>query len=108
MNLFSNNPTRAIGSDVNLTCSVQLNASAVMAIDLSLLMVDIDIHRNQIPFNQRSELTTMDTNITYTTQLHPFERNHSGIYTCTATVSSTVSYLTVSDPVTDSTKISTG
>ena len=108
MNLFSNNPTRAIGSDVNLTCSVQLNVSAVMDIDLSLLMVDIDIHRNQIPFDQSRESITMNMNITYITQLHPFERNHSGNYTCTATVRSTVSYLTASDPVTGSTKISTG
>ena len=107
VNLFSNNPTWPIGSDVNLTCSIQLNP-AVMAANRSLLMMNIDIYRNQIPFDQSWELITTDMNITYTTQLHPFERNHSGIYSCTAIIISTVSYLTASDPVTDSTKISTG
>lgn len=105
---FSNNPTWSIGSDVNLTCNVHLNP-AVMAVNLSLLTVHIDLYRNQIPLDQIQ--ISVDTNFTYiiSTQLISFGRNDSGNYTCTANITSTnVSYLTDSDSVTNSTKITTG
>ena len=107
VSLFSNNPIWPIGSDVNLTCNVQLNP-AVTAVSLSLLTVHIDFYRIQSPWVQIQGSRTTNITFIHTIQLNPFERNGSGNYICIATISSNISYLTDSNSVNNSIKISTG
>ena len=106
VNLSSSNPIWPIGSDINLTCSVQLN-QAVTVIYLSSLIVDIQLSRNGIPLMIIGSIRA-GTTFTFTTQLNSFGRNHSGNYTCTATVESTIPYLNASRSVNITTRITTG
>ena len=78
------NSLQIVGSDVTLTCIVELNP-AIVASDLPLLMVDAQLSRDGIPLALTGPTVT-GTTITYTTQLVSFGRSDSGNYTCTATV----------------------
>ena len=69
-------------SDVTLTCTLRLN-SAIVASDLSLLMVEIQLSRDGVLFD--NPLAT-DITFTYTIQLNSFGRSDFGNYTCTATI----------------------
>ena len=73
-----------LGSDVTLTCTLELN-SAVVASEILLLMVDTQLYRDGTPL-ALTEPTIRDTTFTYTTQINSFGRSDSGSYTCTATV----------------------
>ena len=110
VNLLSNktNPIHPVGSDVNLTCIVELNPTIIN--NVSLLTADIQLSRNENPLALIGMLTRTGTTITYTTQLNSFGRNDSGNYTCTATIRSqpTTTHLTASSSLTNSAKISTG
>ena len=77
-----------VGSDVTLTCTLVLN-SAIVATDLPLLMVGIQLSKDGTPLSNRIMSSMRGTTFTYTTQLelNSFGRNNSGKYTCTATVS---------------------
>ena len=85
-----------LGSDVTLTCTVELS-SALTDADLSLLMVDAQLCRDGIP------LTLTGLNVTgmtfvFTIRLSSFDTRDTGNYTCTATVrpKPTSPHLTVS------------
>ena len=81
--MLTNNPEAVVfGSDVTLTCTLGLNP-AIVASDLSLLMVEIQLSRDGVLFD--NPLTT-DITFTYTTQLNSFGRSDFGNYTCTATI----------------------
>ena len=80
--LTSSSEAVMFGSDVTLTCTLGLN-SAIVASDLSLLMVEIQLSRDGVLFN--NSLAT-DITFTYTTQLNSFGRSDFGNYTCTATI----------------------
>ena len=72
------------GTDVTLTCTVELGPSVVDS-DLSLLMVDAQLSRDGTPLTLTGP-TVAGTTFTYTIQLNTFGRNDIGKYTCTATV----------------------
>ena len=81
--MLANNPEAVmLGSDVTLTCTLGLN-SAIVASDLSLLMIEIQLLRDGVLFD--NPLATGIT-FTYATQLTSFGRSDFGNYTCTATV----------------------
>ena len=84
-----------IGDDVTLTCTLVFN-SAIVASDLSLLMVNIQLSRDGTPLSNPTVLPATGTTFTYTARLNSFGRNDSGNYTCTATVrpQPTAAYLT--------------
>ena len=73
-----------LGSDVTLTCTVELS-SAVVESDLSLLMVDTQLSRDGMPL-AITGLTVTGTTFVYTIQLSSFDTRDAGNYTCTATV----------------------
>ena len=73
-----------VGSDVTLTCMLELNP-AIVETDLPLLMVDIQLSRDGTPLALTGPTVT-ETTFTYTIQLNLFGRSDSGNYTCTATV----------------------
>ena len=80
----SNSGIQITGSDVTLTCAVELN-SAVMSSEIFLLMVDTQLSRDGTPLTLTGPTVT-GTIFTYTTQLNSFGRSDSGNYTCTATI----------------------
>lgn len=106
VNLLSNkvNPVWPNGSDITLTCVVELNPAA----NFSLLMAYIQLSRNENPLAPTGTYTRNDTTFTYATQLNSFMWNDSGNYTCIATFRSTIPHITMSDSVTDSINITTG
>ena len=91
-------PIRPVGSDVILNCSVVLNSGTEFNIPLT---VSFDISRT-VPVG--SSLTTTAPSVTgptytSTATVTSFDRGDSGVYTCTATVSSMTpnTYLTESE-----------
>ena len=75
-----------IGSDVELTCTVELNSASILGSEISLLMVSAQLSNNDgTPLVLTGPIVT-GTTFTYTTQLNSFERNEFGNYTCIATV----------------------
>ena len=85
-----------LGSDVTLTCTVELS-SAVVDSDLMLLMVDTQLSKDGTPLSLTGPTVT-GTTLTYTIQLNTFDRRDAGNYTCTATVKPkpTLAHITVS------------
>ena len=73
-----------LGSDVILTCTVELS-SAVVDSDLILIMVDTQLSRDETPLTLTG-LTVTGTTFVYTIHLSSFDRRDAGNYTCTATV----------------------
>lgn len=59
--------------------------SAIVASDVSLLMMDTQLFRDGTPLALIGPAVT-GTPFTYTTKLNSFGRSDSGNYTCTATV----------------------
>ena len=78
-------PIRIIGSDVRLTCAVELNP-AILDSEIFLLTVDTQLYRSGTPLPLTGPTVT-GTSFTYTTQLRSFQCSDFGNYTCTATVS---------------------
>ena len=102
MTVTSNPPPPILdGTDVTVTCAVKM-AQGVVDSDLSLLMVDAQLFRDETPLTLTGP-TVIDTTFTYTTQIDSFGRNDSGNYTCSATVTrvqQTSTYLTGSGQAT--------
>ena len=73
-----------VGTSVTLTCTLMLNL-AIVASDISLLMVDAMLSRDGTPLTLTGPTVT-GTTFTYTTQINSFGRIDSGNYICTATV----------------------
>ena len=90
-------PVRSIGSQVTLTCTVELD-SAVLESELSLLMVDAQLSRDGTMLSLSGPIVTGMT-FTYTQRFESFRRIDSGNYTCTAAVKPrpTATYLITSE-----------
>ena len=88
------NSLPVLGTDVTLTCTLELN-SAVVASEIILLTVDTQLFHDGTLLTLTGP-TVSGTTFTYTTQLNSFGRSDSGNYTCTATVRPrpTLNYLT--------------
>ena len=81
------------GSDVTLTCTLGLN-SAIVASDLPLLMVDIQLSRDGMSLSDPTQPSVTDITFTRTSQLDSFGITNVGNYSCNATVRSSSPYLT--------------
>jgi hypothetical protein len=95
------------GSDVTLTCTLGLN-SAIVANDLSLLMVDVQLSRDGMLLDNPTQSAVPGT--TYTTQLSPFGIGDVGNYTCTATIrpQPIATYLTGNETLAHIAQVTTG
>ena len=102
-------PIRSVGTDVTLTCTVELGPAGVLLSDLSLLMVEAQLSRNETAVTL-TDPNVSGTTFTYTIQLGSFGRNDSGNYTCAATVrpQSTSMYLTGEAMLSNITSVTTG
>ncbi len=74
-----------IGSDVKLTCTVELN-SAILGFEIILLMVSAQMYKDDGTSLALTDPIVTGSTFTYTTQLKSFERNDFGNYTCIATI----------------------
>ena len=73
-----------LGSDVTLTCTLELH-SVVVPSELLLLMVDTQLSRDGTPLALSGPIAS-GTTFTYTRRFETFGRSDSGNYTCTASV----------------------
>ena len=89
-----NSGIQITGSDVTLTCAVELN-SLIHSSEVHLLIVDVQLSRDGTPLALTGP-TVSGTTITYTRRFESFGRSDSGNYTCTATIQPqpTSAYLT--------------
>ena len=78
------NSIQTLGSDVRLTCAVELNA-AILDSEIFLLAIDTQLSRNGTPLPLVGPIVT-GTTFTYTTQLRYFRQSDFGNYTCTAII----------------------
>jgi hypothetical protein len=89
--------------DVILTCTVELNSAIIVESDLPLLMVEVQLFRDEAPLSNPTMLSVkgIRTTFTYTTQLSSFGRSDFENYSCTATArpQPTAIYLTGNDTV---------
>ena len=99
-------PIQSVGADITVTCTVELGPSVVES-DLSVLMVDAQLSRDGTPLTLTGP-TVAGTTFTYTIQLNSFGRTESGNYTCTATVSSSSSFLTGSGSQSGTARVTVG
>ena len=83
------------GSEVNLTCSVELSALIIGASDFSLLEVESQLYKDGVLLatNGRADTVMHDGMVTYIYTLTPFERRDSGNYTCTSIINSALPHL---------------
>ena len=97
-----------VGSDVMLTCTVELNL-AILDSEISLLTVNAHLSRNGTQLAVVGSTVT-DKTFIYTAQLTSFQRTDFGDYTCTATVrpQPTSAYLTGGDVLSDTVTIKAG
>ena len=86
------NPIRPVGSNVTLTCRVVLPSAVVTA--LAQLKVNIQLADPAGNTLSGGSLTQISAS-TYISRatITSFERHHSGIYTCEATITSNSPYL---------------
>ena len=73
------------GSDVTLTCSVQMNQD-ILSSELSLLMVTAQLIGPDGSVLALSEAEMSGTNFTYTAQVDSFGDSDAGNYTCNARI----------------------
>ena len=106
------NDIRIVGSDVTLTCTVELN-SAIFSFDDFLLTVNAQLFKEEslLPLPLAGSEVN-DTTVTYTAklQLSPFQRSDFGNYTCSATIRPQPSsaYITGIDTLSDMINIKPG
>ena len=104
------NDIRIVGSDVTLTCIVELN-STIFDFKIFLLIVNAQLFKEgnllSLPL---AGSRVNDTTVTYTAKLSPFQRSDFGNYTCLATIRPQPSsaYITGIDTLSDMINIKPG
>ena len=95
------NSIDVIGSDVTLTCSVELNP-AILGSEIFLLTVETQLFRDGIQMALDGP-TVVGTTYTYISQLNSFGRSDYGNYNCTATIQPqpSLTYLIGTDMLSD-------
>ena len=98
-----------IGSDVTLTCSVELSP-IILGSEIFILAVETQLLRDGVRTTALDGPTVVGTTFTYTTQLNAFGKNDFGEYNCTATIrpQSSLTYLIGIDVLSTTLSIMTG
>ena len=81
------------GSASTVTCTVRLG-SAVMVSELSLLTVSAQLSRDGTPLNLTRPAERRGTTFDFRVLVSSFNKSNVGNYTCTATVTSSSTFLT--------------
>ena len=97
-----------IGSDVILTCSLELNPT-ILGSEIFMLTVETQLFRDGVQVALDGPIV-VGTTFTYTTQLNAFGRNNFGNYNCTATIrpQPSLTHLIGTDVLSDILSIITG
>ena len=95
-------PVRPVGSDIILTCAIDLSADVDVPVTVEIQIFDHSGH-------SLVTTTPLTSNFSYvsTTTVSSFGRSQSGLYKCTATVSSVSSFITMSS-VSETKRITVG
>ena len=93
-----------VGSTVTLTCTVELSP----AVDVPVTVNTVWSGPNGFMTTNTAQRMGSTTTYTSTAMVSSFGRDQSGDYTCTATVSSTSSFITNSMPGSSSTRVTVG
>ena len=80
-------PIRPVGSDVTLTCTVELSPAVDVPVTLNTVWTGPEVVT-------LSTTTPVEEDLISTATVNSFGRDQSGNYTCRATVSSASSFLT--------------
>ena len=83
-------PIRPVGFDVTLTCTVELSPAVDIIVIVNTVWTGPD---GFMSTNTAQPVMGSTTTYTSTAMVSSFGRDQSGVYTCTATVSSTSQYL---------------
>ena len=83
-------PIQPVGFAINLTCTVELSTAVNVPVTVSTLWTGPD---GFMTTNTAQPVMGSTTTYTSTAIVSSFRRDQSGVYTCTATISSTSSFL---------------
>ena len=101
------NPIPPFGSDVTLTCTVTVELNSVVAVPVTVNTVLTNPDGFTITSTTQpvmGSITDYDT----TFMISSFGRSNSELYTCRATITSTNAYISDSNPVSHSVRVTTG
>ena len=98
-------PIQLIGSDVTLTCTVELSPAVDVSVTVNTVWTGPD---GFMTTNTAQPVMGSTTTYTSTAMVSSFGRNQSGVYNCMATVSSTSSFLTDSGPQSETARVTVG
>ena len=105
----SSNPVRPIKSAINLTCTVNIELSPQANTTVILNIVWTGPTDRFTTINTSQTIMGSSTTYTSTAMVSSFGRNESGIYTCTASLSSSNNlYLSNSSAMSTSIQVTTG
>ena len=105
------NPVRPVGSAVNLTCTVYVDFSTPVDIDIPVAVNIVVFQLHGILVTNASQLVTGGSTVyTFTAVVSSFGRDQSGSYRCRATLhpTSTNTYIHRSFAITDVIRLTTG
>ena len=88
------NPIQPVGSDVTLTCTVELSPAVDVPVTVNTVWTGPD---EFMTANTAQPVMGSTTTYTSTAMVSSFGRDQSGNYTCTATVSSTAQFINDSE-----------
>ena len=100
-------PIQPVGSDVTLTCTVELTMSPAMDVPVTVNTVWTGPDRFMAT-NTAQPIMERTTTYTSTAMVSSFGRDQSGVYTCTANVSSTSSLIVGSGSQSGSARVTVG
>ena len=86
-------PIQAVGSDVTLTCTVELSPAIDVPVIVNTMLTGPDRYMTT---NTAQPVMGSTTTYTSTAMVSSFGRDQSGNYTCTATASSISSFISSS------------
>ena len=101
------NPIRPIGSNVTLTCIVELPRAVVAARGQLMVNIELEDPAGNTLTGASLVQQSPSTHVSRA-EIRSFERRHSGVYTCAATLTSRSPYLTESSTLTDDITLSSG
>ena len=98
-------PIRPVGSDVTLTCTVELSPTVDVPVTVNTVWTGPD---GFMTTNTAQPITGSTTTYTSRAMVRLFGRNQSGVYICRATVSSSSPFLMNSSLIFGTTNITVG
>lgn len=104
------NPVRPIGSDVTLTCTAQVELSLAVDVPVTVNITLIGPAGFVATNNSNPIVIQGAVNFNSRAVISSFSRGQSGIYTCTATLSSVQNHIYIinSSAITDSIQVTIG